>query len=531
MEMGRNNFRITPGALQIPVNVVGSSTFGRYPKTGSALTYNMFISDGWLVNTAGYKLTRVFQDSEGDGNGRGFFHSTRGDFLIAVINSDVYKLGINLEPIFLGQLDTDVGEVFMDENLNSQICIVDGQNAWIYNYAVPALTIHKQTLDAGLIPGYVTYHNTNFLFGNVRKDAPGAYWYAYRFNNAGSPPADQLIIKVGDLGLFTKPDFALAVKRLPGQANNVLVFGSTVCEIWTHIGGNQNYRRNSSVNIDYGCISVSTIATCDQYTAWLAINEDNSPIILYYNAEGIQRISTDGIDYLMDNLVAPQESTALFYTQDGHLFYQLTFFNPADDLTLLYDFNTKQFFNLSDYDDGHHPARKIVYFKNTPYFISLKEAALYKTDTSLTTYNKNLSSNPLEWNPLINYPIDRTRICDGIEKPDSGRFIANTFVLTIDQGNDPNVTGLSLAQAGIPAQDFGYQNPTALTYQPRVDMAISKDSGTTWSNYVSRGLNPIGKRKNILSWGNLGNSNDLTIKLKFIGLSSFIINNGIVEVY
>ncbi len=48
----RNNFRITPNSEQIPIQIVGSSTFGRYDKIGSGLTYNMFISDGWLVNFA-----------------------------------------------------------------------------------------------------------------------------------------------------------------------------------------------------------------------------------------------------------------------------------------------------------------------------------------------------------------------------------------------------------------------------------------------------------------------------------------------
>ena len=169
-----------------------------------------------------------------------------------------------------------------------------------------------------------------------------------------------------------------------------MVFGTTVCEIWTQVGGIQNYRRNQSVNIDYGCLSVSTIGSCDQYTAWLAINEDNSPIILVYSPQGLKRISSDGIDHLLDNIHVPSDSTALFYTQDGHLFYQLTFFNPKDNLTLVYDFNTEKFFNLSDQDGNHHPARKMVYFDGSPYFISLNNASLYLSDTRITIYNENL---------------------------------------------------------------------------------------------------------------------------------------------
>lgn len=47
---------------QVPVNVVGSSTFGRYPKISLETTYNMFISDDWLVNYAGFqKVVDIFR--------------------------------------------------------------------------------------------------------------------------------------------------------------------------------------------------------------------------------------------------------------------------------------------------------------------------------------------------------------------------------------------------------------------------------------------------------------------------------------
>ena len=39
-----------------PINIVGSSTFGRYPKISIEKTYNMFISDEFLVPYAGYQI-------------------------------------------------------------------------------------------------------------------------------------------------------------------------------------------------------------------------------------------------------------------------------------------------------------------------------------------------------------------------------------------------------------------------------------------------------------------------------------------
>jgi hypothetical protein len=554
-QWSRNNFRVTPNAEPVPIQIVGSSTFGRYHKIASGLTYNMFISDDWLVNFAGYKrVVELIGDNIGEG--RGLFHSTRGNILIVVIGAVVFQLDAALNVTQIGILSTGVGEVFMDENLNNQICIVDGVYAYIYNYATPSGVVAQ---NIGTIqPSYVCFHNTYFLIGNQSRNNNGALWYAYGFNTTASPPPDQVIILITSFAISTKPDYAIAVRRLPGQANNVIVFGTTVCEIWTQVGGIQNYRRNQSVNIDYGCLSVSTIGSCEQYTAWLAVNEDNSPIILIYSSQGLKRISSDGIDHLLDGLSAPQDSTALFYTQDGHLFYQLTFFNPADNLTLVYDLNTEKFFNLSDQGGDHHPARKMVYFNQTPYFISLNNASLYSSDTSITVYNENLSSAVSEWLPGLIYDIPRTRICETIRKPDSGRFIVNSFVFTIAQGYDPAITTLSLTPV-TPANDIiteggvdiidengdqlvtqnsatlqpvdPYTAPSSLVYQPRVDMAISKDAGTTWSSYVGKGLNPIGQRKNIITWNNLGAANELTLKFRFWGTGAVVCSNGFVELY
>ena len=125
-------------------------------------------------------------------------------------------------------------------------------------------------------------------------------------------------------------------------------------------------------------------------------------------------------------------------------------------------------------------------------------------------------------------------------------------MFTIEQGNDKNVTGLSInspgqdllitedlfnppddtmyTEAGQPIADEDSLDITSITipYQPRVDLTVSRDSGITWSNTVSRNLNPIGMRQNILNWENLGACNSLTLKLRFWGLSRFVANNGMV---
>jgi hypothetical protein len=537
--------RQTPGSRREKINVVGSSTFGRYNKISSERTINMFISDNWLINTAGYQRIYNFFPA---GQGRGIFNSIRGNLLIVVVSSFVYALDVNLVPTFIGNLATESGEVFIDENLSSQICIVDGLNAYIYNYSMPAnLTV--QALSGTLIPNYVEYHNTCFLFGNANRTPNGSAWYAYSFNSATT------ITQSAQFAIQTKPDYALAIIRLPGQGNNVLALGSSVGEIWTQVAGLQVYRRNATINLDYGVLSVSTIAKSDKYVAWLGANESNQPVIMVYAGQGFTRISTDGIDYELGQIKFPAQSTAMFYRQDGHLFYQLTFTNAADNKTYLYDFNTEKFFDLADAHLNFHPAREYVYFQGQSYFISLSNAALYESSTNFTTYNENLPTAIQD--PTLNLEIQRIRICDTLYSDDSSQNRYNSLVVTIEQGNDTAVTGVSLlgnedllitedmfvppddviyTEFGVPIGDedsgagigMGDLPPP---YQPRVDLSISRDAGITWSNTVSRNLNPVAIRQNILNWEGMGACNSFTPKFRFWGISRFVVNDGIVEIY
>lgn len=502
--------RETPQSSQVPIAVTGSSIFGRYPKISSERTYNLYLSDEWLINTSGYQ--KVLEITP-DGEGRGIFNSIRGGFMIVVVNATVYSISSVLGTTLIGNLATARGEVFIDENLNQQICIVDGVNAYIYNYSLgfPNLTVQVTT---PLVPNYVVYHNTFFLMGNGINSGTGASWYAYSF----ASPTTISTSATNTFALQTKPDYPIAVVRLPGQAANVLVFGTSVCEVFTNVGGLQNYRRNNTINIDYGCVSVRTIATSDKYVAWLGSNENNAPVILVYTGQGYQPISTDGIDYVLSNINFPSQSTAMFVRKAGHLFYQLTFYHPSDNLTLTYDFTTEKFFDLTDHFENYHPARNYVYFNNKIYFISLNNGSIYEDNANFTTYNESIDSQ----DPTINYVIPRTRITNTTRLPDTSRFIANSLVLMIDQGNDQNYLG-------VPAPINDVPFPPA--YIPRVDLAISQDEGITWSNYVGRNLNPIGYRRNQLTWEKMGQSNSLTFKFRFWSTNTVIVNSCVLDIY
>jgi hypothetical protein len=142
---------------QVPLKMVGSSVFGLYEKMDSQKTYNMTISDGWLVPYPGYKIgveSTAFQNAM---EGRGLYESVKLNSIIGVFDSTVYKITLQydhqqqkvLAPLVsqLGQLQTSNGVVYISENNKPQILISDNSALYLYD---PNLSVGTFDWDASV---------------------------------------------------------------------------------------------------------------------------------------------------------------------------------------------------------------------------------------------------------------------------------------------------------------------------------------------------------------------------------------------
>lgn len=460
----------------IPVNVVGSTLFGRYAKTSMEQTYNMIISDEWLVPYAGYK--KVLEISP-TGEGRGLYHSSKLGEMIAVVDDIVYRINKDLDKQSVGLLDTFVGDIFISENDASQIAICDKQNIYIYNYALN--TFGKATIDFS--PGSLTFQDGYFISPDLSK----SQWRLSDLNNGLSWPAASQ-----NVGVFqTKADIPIACVSAPGKGGNLFVMGSSVSELWNNVGAKLfPYQRMSGFNIDYGCLNPSTIASGDNFVIWLGINEKSGPVIMYTSGGEAQQISTDGINFKLAQLNKPNVSAGFIFKQDGHLFYQLTFNDPSDNFTLTYDFTTQKFFSLCDNNMDCHIAKRVAAFNNTYYFVSFKDGDLYELNSNYTT------------NDGEEFP--RIRITGAIRSPNNEQYIANRFSLLIEQGSS---------------------NESA-----RVDVSTSRDGGIVFGNYVGTWIQPLAIRKNKFVLNSMGAANELILQLRFYGKERFVVSNGLLEI-
>lgn len=499
--------------------MVGSTVFGRYPKISVEQTYNMIISDGFLVPYAGHRNVATVVP---EGDGRAIFTSIPGVFMIAVIDEGVYRVAANLSTTRISSLATFLGDVYIDENNAKQIGICDRQNIYIYNYDTNVF----QTAVLDFIPGFISFQNGRF----ISVDLTTGQWRLSDPNNGLSWPND-----IQHVGQFqTKPDKAIAAQRFPGRGNLLYVFGNTVIEPWQDAGlALFPYQRNSTVNIDYGCLNPATIAFNDSIIVWLAANEKSGPMIAFSTGGDIQKISTDGIDFKLATLTNPSNAYGFLFRQDGHMIYQITF--PDDNLTYIYDFNTKKFFSLSDEYMNAHIAKRVTFFNDKYYFVSFTDGNIYELNTAYTTYNGK--------------EIPRIRVCRNIRMPDASRFVVNNITFTLEQGTQEWVvlpTGLSevtvshfitedgnnlVTENGNQLIATELENHFEFVVPQKVALSVSKNGGQSFGTIWSKELNAPGIYKNRLIYWNLGAANDFVPQFRFWGLGRFVATDGIVSLY
>lgn len=473
----------SPTFKSVPLDIVGSTVFGRYPKISSESTYNMIISDDWLVPYAGYKKVSSINSS---GKGRAIFRSAPLNAIFAVINNAFYLINTNLTPNFIGNIDTFVDEAFIDEDEAGNIAICDKKDIWIYNNS--AGSFYRATTDGttplDFTPGYVAFHDGRFL----SVDLNAASWRLSQINGSGKVifPNDSQ----HQQSFNTKGDRPVAAIPLPGKGNNILVLGSISGQFWNDVGASLfPYQRLSSVNLDYGTVNSATIAASEEVVCWVAQNSKSGPFIVYSEGGPAVKISTDGIDFKLSQLTAPQDSFGFIFKQDGHLFYQVTF--KTDNQSYIYDFNTKRFFTVTDPYMNYHIAHHVAFLNNKYYFVSANDGNLYEIGTNYTNYDGQ--------------EIPRIRITKTLRMQDTTPFVTNNMSFPLEQGATSDIA--------------------------RVDLSISNDGGATFGNFDGMQLNALGNRQNRFLYNNLGWGNEITFQFRFYSNGRFVAGNGMTSIY
>ena len=558
------------------LNIVGSSTFGRYPKISIEKTYNLFQSDTFLVPYGGYKIAINNSTFNSGLQGRAIFFSSKLNKLIVVIDSNVYLVDVtfdqqtltfvNTQVVRIGQLETTTGIVYISENNKPQLLFSYNEQLYLYDQtANPRFSVIQ---GLNFTPGFITFHDTYFICAAIQDNnySPPATntWRLSGQNDGAVWNSDAQSIGL----LQTKPDQIRAVVRFPSKGNMIFVMGKTVSEAWFDTGAQLfPYQRTNQFNIDYGCLSPASVAYMDEIVVWLAANEKSGPILMFSKGGMPEKITTDGIDYLFGQLQNPQDSQGFLYRQDGHLFYHINFY--SDNLSLFVDFlpdGSIKIYHACDQNLNYYIASQIAFFKNQYYFVTRNNGNMYIIDTVFTTYEDTDNRNN-----IVQHVIPRMRTCRNIRMATQDYFVLNDLGFTIETGEtdyQKQLTGpiylMSQDDKNLISQGFYLylisqlgQNLISQTGQtqilaqqgnldiwkfliaqqdryiyttPRVDLSISTDGGATFTSDMPYVLPGVGKRKNKLQWWTGGVVNDLVVQVKFWSIGRIVVTNGQVNI-
>lgn len=478
----------------VPINIVGGTNPARFPKINREATYNMIVTDGAngqkaLVPYAGYELSKIIKKG---GEARALYVSPSYGHMIAVIDEGVYALTVSGEIVRkgsvkkklisssqIGTLSTRSGSVEIAENANKEIAIVDGLFQYLFNY-------EKNTflqISPGFKPNSITYQDSYFQYavGDTNQ-------FRMSQSNDGTQFPDEYLASIQT----KNADNCVAVRA---HGRQLYVFGSTVTEIWQDIPTinqsvviNMPYKRDSSVNIDYGCLNKDTIADGFGLLVWLATSEEAGPVIVYSDGGNPKPLSTDGIDYMLSNLEKPEDASGFLYEQDGHIFYHITF--KTDNITLAYDFKEGLFISPTDEKLNAHPAKKVVYFEGSHYFLSYSDGALYEMSSSFDTYD--------------GHAIPRIRRCAPVRMPGYEDFNISKVQVVAENGYSDN--------------------------ELAIDLSLSKDGSQSYGNNVRRLLGPLGRTRQLTRWYDLGWARDWSFQFSFYGHAHYAIVDATMEV-
>lgn len=304
-------------------------------------------------------LRRYTQTSIGTANSgacRALFTTSSGR-TFQVTGNEVREVLVTGTRVLIGTLSTYTGTVQMAEN-GSLVMVVDGANGWILRLADNNWTKITDEYfpgnDSGtLAPTHVTYLDTYFIVNNRNTNE---YYYSTSYYSREHDDTTTPYDPAEPNGYWTpinsgkkigKPD---NISALINCNNYLWLFGYNSSEVHYDTGdyNGQLFARYQGAIINVGCNAPYSVAVYNNNVFWLAT--DNTGTLGVYTNDGLVpvRISTRGIEQLVETMGVWTDCTCYCYAQSGHAYYVMQF--PQADKTLVYDLVTSAWHERTSLD-------------------------------------------------------------------------------------------------------------------------------------------------------------------------------------
>lgn len=363
----------------------------------------------------------------------------------AISGTKLYEVDENGNDTELGDIGT-VGNIDIDSN-GSALVVVNEPNAFYWD----GTTFGQITDSDGTSRGFA---DVEFVDN----------WLLFREPNSGRFFAADL----GSATSFDALNFATAegfpddLVGMKVDHRQVMLFGSESTELWGNSGvAGFPFERAINGYLEIGCLNGRTIAKQDNSVFWLA----DDYTVRRLEGTTPQRVSSHSVEQSIVNATIAS-GRAFAYSQDGHLFYVLTF----PEVTWVYDATTQEWHKRQSYGEDYW----IAHCHAQAYGYELVGDATSNKVGYLDpqTYTEWGNTIVASWTYQPVYAEQRLAFHDRLE------IVLETGVgLVTGQGSDPQML-----------------------------LDYSNDGGQTWRTLPNRDIGPMGRYDTRVVWNRLGSS-------------------------
>ena len=316
-------------------------------------------TSGFLTRCPGYK----YVSDVGSGPIRGLW--TFGGFLYVVSGVELYKVNGDWSATLLGTVSGS-GPVSMSDN-GDQLFVACNPRSYTYSVAS---NLFAEITDPDF-PGAVTvgFINGYFVFNEPNSQK---VWITSYQDGASVDPLEFSFTDANPDNLLS-----LVVNR-----NEIWMFGTTSTEVWYYSGDiDFPLARIQGAFNEIGCAAPYSIAKLDNTVFWLGSDPRGNAMVYKAAGYGAQRVSTHGIEKVLQGYRFVGDAIGYSYQQEGHTFYVLTF--PSANATWVFDAATNEWHERGSWKQGRynrHRSNCQANFNNTIVLGDFQVGKLYEFD-------------------------------------------------------------------------------------------------------------------------------------------------------
>ncbi|HHF7341051.1 TPA: hypothetical protein ACPSKZ_000682 [Legionella anisa] len=311
----------------------------------------------------------------------------------------------------------------------------------------------------------------------------------------------------------------------------IFLFSQNFTEVWENagLGTNLPFRRNNSLLMEVGTPAVGSISVGFDRMFFLSQDKDGLAGVMEVRGTESILVSNRALDfqlaqYAEDPLKGVSDARGVLIKENGLIFYRLNFTRANHTFVLNVSMSTTdspRWHEEEVLNGDRHPAQTHAYFEGVNYYGAYDRPIFYIVDDQESTNDGEA--------------IRRMRIGRQMSPEGYNRLRIDRFQVDLLQGDEDIDEFIDVDLLAENFEELLTESGVNIILdqqiktgggQPTVFLAVSKDGGQTYGNYIHASMGKIGERTHRTVWRKLGTTprgQGFTPKIEFFNEIPFVV--------